>query len=132
MRTEGKEERRKNGTKERRKKDKKERKNMTMTKEGQRQKGKKGEEEQTANDEPEQELTEEEKMMIAMGIPVGFASTQGTKVLEEDVGAVRKSTKRHARQYMNRKAGFNKPLPAEVSRGTGYGRDETKVDWVKH
>lgn len=66
--------------------------------------------------------------MAAMGIPVGFATTKNAMVDDEAcrVSAVRKSTKRQARQYMNRKAGFNRPLPAERT-----GVKDNKVDWMK-
>lgn len=58
---------------------------------------------------------EEIQMMIAMGIPFGFDTTQGRHVDDEDAnqGAVKTATKRRARQYMNRKRGFNRPLPSE-------------------
>ena len=62
------------------------------------------------------ELSAEEiQMMMAMGIPFGFDSTQGKHIDDDsaNVGAVKTATKRTARQYMNRKAGFNKPLPPE-------------------
>lgn len=62
------------------------------------------------------ELTAEEiQMMLAMGIPFGFDSTQGKHVDDTaaNQGAVKVATKRSARQYMNRKGGFNKALPAE-------------------
>jgi len=62
------------------------------------------------------ELSAEEiQMMAAMGIPFGFGSTQGKKVEDEacNAGAVKVNSKRSARQYMNRKGGFNKALPAE-------------------
>lgn len=62
------------------------------------------------------ELTPEEiQMMMAMGIPFGFDTTQGKHVDDDraNAGAVRSQTKRTARQYMNRKGGFNRPLPAE-------------------
>jgi U4/U6.U5 tri-snRNP-associated protein 3 len=62
------------------------------------------------------ELSAEEiQMMAAMGIPFGFGSTQGKKVEDEscNVGAVKVNSKRSARQYMNRKKGFNKALPSE-------------------
>lgn len=59
--------------------------------------------------------TEEIQMMLAMGIPFGFDSTQGKHVDDTaaNQGAVKVATKRSARQYMNRKGGFNKALPAE-------------------
>lgn len=58
---------------------------------------------------------EEIQMMIAMGIPFGFDTTQGRHVEDEGAnqGAVKTATKRTARQYMNRKRGFNRPLPSE-------------------
>lgn len=58
---------------------------------------------------------EEIQMMIAMGIPFGFDTTQGRHVEDEGAnqGAVKTATKRRARQYMNRKRGFNRPLPSE-------------------
>lgn len=64
------------------------------------------------------ELTPEDiQMMMAMGIPFGFDSTQGRYVEDEraNAGGVKVSTTRTARQYMNRKGGFNRPLPAEVT-----------------
>ena len=62
------------------------------------------------------ELSAEEiQMMMAMGIPFGFDTTQGKHVDDKasNQGAVKVATKRSARQYMNRKGGFNKALPAE-------------------
>lgn len=58
---------------------------------------------------------EEMQMMMAMGIPFGFDTTQGKHVEDDkaNVGAVKVKSKRSARQYMNRKGGFNRPLPAE-------------------
>ncbi len=38
-----------------------------------------------------------------------------------NLGAVKTKTTRHARQYMNRRGGFNRPLPAEVT-GQKAGR----------
>jgi len=63
-------------------------------------------------------------MMTAMGIPIGFDSTQGKYVDDEaaNAGAVKVKSKRRARQYMNRRGGFNKPLPAEVT-GKKTGND---------
>ncbi|KAJ0759364.1 putative U4/U6.U5 small nuclear ribonucleoprotein 27kDa protein [Helianthus annuus] len=54
-------------------------------------------------------------MMKMMGIPVGFDSTKGKPVEWNDVSGVRVVTKRQPRQYMNRRGGFNRPLPAEVN-----------------
>ena len=67
---------------------------------------------------------EEIQMMMAMGIPFGFDSTQGKKVDDEaaNTGAVKVKTTRTARQYMNRRGGFNKMLPAEVT-GKKVSRD---------
>lgn len=58
---------------------------------------------------------EEMQMMQAMGIPFGFDTTKGTEVKDAsaNAGAVRVKSMRQARQYMNRKGGFNRPLPAE-------------------
>ena len=58
---------------------------------------------------------EEIQMMVAMGIPFGFDTTQGKHVEDASAnqGAVKVATKRSARQYMNRRGGFNKALPAE-------------------
>lgn len=64
------------------------------------------------------EPTEEEmEMMRMMGMPVDFNTTQGKHVEDEsaNTGGIKTETKRSARQYMNRKAGFNRPLPKEVS-----------------
>lgn len=60
---------------------------------------------------------EEIQMMISMGIPFGFDTTQGKHVEDEraNAGAVKVKTTRSARQYMNRKRGFNRPLPAETT-----------------
>lgn len=58
---------------------------------------------------------EEIAMMAAMGIPFGFDSTNGKEVDDEraNAGAVKAKQTRQARQYMNRRGGFNRPLPAE-------------------
>jgi hypothetical protein len=63
---------------------------------------------------PDGEEDEEAMMMRMMGFG-GFSSTQGKHVEDEfaNASAVQKKTKRQARQYMNRKGGFNRPLPAE-------------------
>ena len=61
-------------------------------------------------------LTPEDiQQMMACGIPFGFASSAGTYVEDEacHASAVQVKTTRKARQYMNRKGGFNRPLPAE-------------------
>ncbi|GJN21008.1 hypothetical protein PR202_gb08453 [Eleusine coracana subsp. coracana] len=59
---------------------------------------------------------EELEMMKMMGIPVGFDSTKGNHVPDADVSGVRVVTKRQPRQYMNRRGGFNRPLPPERNR----------------
>lgn len=58
---------------------------------------------------------DEMEMMKKLGIPMGFDSTKGKPVPGNDFGAVRKVTKWQPRQYMNRRGGFNRPLPAEVN-----------------
>jgi U4/U6.U5 tri-snRNP-associated protein 3 len=59
---------------------------------------------------------DEIEMMKMMGIPIGFDSTKGKPVPGADVSGVRAVTKRQPRQYMNRRGGFNRPLPAEKNR----------------
>ncbi|KAK8967768.1 hypothetical protein KSP40_PGU005637 [Platanthera guangdongensis] len=59
---------------------------------------------------------EEMEMMKMMGIPVGFDTTKGKHVDGADVSGVRMVTKRQPRQYMNRRGGFNRPLPPERNR----------------
>ena len=59
---------------------------------------------------------EELEMMKMMGIPVGFDSTKGKHVPDADVSGVRAVSKRQPRQYMNRRGGFNRPLPPERNR----------------
>ena len=58
---------------------------------------------------------EEIAMMAAMGIPFGFDTTNGKEVQDAkaNAGAVKAKQTRQARQYMNRRGGFNRPLPAE-------------------
>ena len=57
---------------------------------------------------------EEMQMMAAMGIPFGFDTTQGIDRGDEasKMGAVKAKQTRQARQYMNRRGGFNRNLPA--------------------
>lgn len=64
------------------------------------------------NDVDEDEI----EMMKKLGIPVGFDSTKGKPVPGADVSGVRAVTKRQPRQYMNRRGGFNRPLPMERNR----------------
>lgn len=60
--------------------------------------------------------SDEIEMMKKLGIPVGFDSTKGKPVMGNDVSGIRAVTKRQPRQYMNRRGGFNRPLPAELNR----------------
>merc|ERR1712118_292576 len=46
-----------------------------------------------------------------LGLPTTFASSKGRKHV--DASAMRIKSSRHGRQYMNRRGGFNRPLPAE-------------------
>ena len=52
-----------------------------------------------------------------MGIPFGFETTAGQHVEDDaaNVGVVKVKSTRAGRQFMNRKGGFNRPLPAEVT-----------------
>ncbi|KAL3689382.1 hypothetical protein R1sor_015691 [Riccia sorocarpa] len=59
---------------------------------------------------------DEEEMMKKLGIPVGFTTTKGKYVSDANHSAVKLTTKRTPRQYMNRRGGFNRPLPAETNR----------------
>lgn len=69
--------------------------------------------------EPDQEemTGDEEDIMSMMGIPSSFGSTKGKQVEDPkaNVGDAMVRTKRQARQYMNRRGGFNRPLPSEKS-----------------
>ncbi|KAI8469983.1 MAG: hypothetical protein J3K34DRAFT_268919 [Monoraphidium minutum] len=58
---------------------------------------------------------EEIQMMAAMGVPFGFDTTQGRHVEDEraNVSGSKVKSTRSARQFMNRRGGFNRPLPAE-------------------
>jgi U4/U6.U5 tri-snRNP-associated protein 3 len=76
----------------------------------QKQKGGGGEIEEEVVD------ADEIEMMKKFGIPVGFESTKGKPVTGNDVSGIRAVTKRQPRQYMNRRGGFNRPLPAELNR----------------
>lgn len=59
---------------------------------------------------------DELEMMKNLGIPLGFDSTKGKPVAGTDMSGVRVVTKRQPRQYMNRRGGFNRPLPPERNR----------------
>lgn len=63
-------------------------------------------------------------MMQQMGMPFGFDSTHGKK--HDDAGAVKVKTTRGARQFMNRKGGFNRPLDVEA---TGQ---KVRIDWLRN
>lgn len=80
-----------------------------------KEKKEKSNKDDVAMDEVEMDGDEME-MMKMMGIPVGFDSTKGKPVEGNDVSGIRAVTKRQPRQYMNRRGGFNRPLPAEVNR----------------
>ncbi len=58
---------------------------------------------------------DEMQMMQAMGIPFGFDTTQGKQVEDEaaNTSGIKIKSTRSGRQFMNRKGGFNRPLPAE-------------------
>jgi len=67
--------------------------------------------------------------MRAMGLPAcGFESTAGLGARDDDAGrrskasGYRAKSTRQARQYMNRRGGFNRPLPAERT-GEKVARD---------
>eukprot|EP00899_Mesostigma_viride_P024135 jgi/Mesvir1/4906/Mv11164-RA.1 len=64
---------------------------------------------------------EETKMMKMFGFPTGFDTTHGKYVDDArvHVSGIKKNTKREARQYMNRRGGFNRPLPSERHRASG-------------
>lgn len=53
----------------------------------------------------------EMEMMRAMGLVAEFGTSKGQE--HEDAGAVKIKSTRTIRQYMNRKGGFNRGLPAE-------------------
>jgi U4/U6.U5 tri-snRNP-associated protein 3 len=55
---------------------------------------------------------EQEAMMKMMGFG-SFESTQGEKVRGNEEGTVKVKSTRQVRQFMNRRGGFNRPLPAE-------------------
>merc|ERR1740138_1526471 len=44
-------------------------------------------------------------------MPIEFGTSKGLK--HHNFGAVRVKSTRHGRQFMNRRGGFNRPLPAE-------------------
>ncbi|KAI1504144.1 hypothetical protein F5X99DRAFT_52365 [Biscogniauxia marginata] len=56
------------------------------------------------------EADDEMSAMQAMMGFGGFGTTKGSKVVGNNVGAVRKAKKTEYRQYMNRVGGFNRPL----------------------
>jgi U4/U6.U5 tri-snRNP-associated protein 3 len=71
---------------------------------------------QEAPEEDGDEADPEAAMMRLMGFS-GFNSTKGKEVDDPNakMGAVFQKSVRRARQYMNRKGGFNRPLPKEVT-----------------
>ena len=61
-------------------------------------------------------LTAEEiAMMQSLGLPFGFQTTAGAHIEDgaANDGDFKVSSQRKPRQYMNRKGGFNRSLPAE-------------------
>ncbi|KAL9270893.1 U4/U6.U5 small nuclear ribonucleoprotein 27 kDa protein-like protein [Drosera capensis] len=79
--------------------------------------GEKEEEGEKGGGEGDKEVDADEvEMMKNLGIPTWFDSTKGKPVPGANVSGVRVVTKRQPRQYMNRRGGFNRPLPAEVNR----------------
>ena len=71
----------------------------------------------------EEEEDPEAAMMRLMGFS-GFNTTKGKEVDDPNANAsgVFKKSVRTARQYMNRKGGFNRALPAEI---TGVRQSKT-------
>jgi U4/U6.U5 tri-snRNP-associated protein 3 len=64
-------------------------------------------------DEEEEDDVEVDDGLAAMQAMMGFGgfgTTKNTKVVGNNVGAVRKEKKTEYRQYMNRVGGFNRPL----------------------
>jgi len=90
------------------------------------------------DDDPETAAAKMEmEMMAKMGIPVNFDSTKNKGFVQSDLdavqGCVRVKPQRQPRQYMNRRCGFNKPLPAENTKavkGVGSSQyDGSNVFW---
>jgi U4/U6.U5 tri-snRNP-associated protein 3 len=54
-------------------------------------------------------------MMQQLGLPFGFNTTQGHEVDDaaSNISAIKFTSQRKPRQFMNRKGGFNRLLPAE-------------------
>jgi len=73
---------------------------------------------------------DEEAMMAAIGLPVGFNSSKGKKVEGNDVGTFKVTSQRIYRQYMNRRGGFNKILDQDknVERNTKGKKKDTGKD----
>mmetsp|Transcript_27457 Transcript_27457/g.40398 ORF Transcript_27457/g.40398 Transcript_27457/m.40398 type:complete len:106 (+) Transcript_27457:297-614(+) len=89
------------------------------------------------DDDPETAAAKMEMQAMAMmGMPVDFNSSKG-KAHQSDkaalAGGVRIKPQRETRQYMNRRCGFNKPLPAEATRNVqGIGSKNVEgnnVNW---
>jgi U4/U6.U5 tri-snRNP-associated protein 3 len=53
------------------------------------------------------------KMAAMMGLPLDFDTSQNKDHTTSEASAIHRKTVRSARQYMNRKGGFNRALPAE-------------------
>ena len=56
-------------------------------------------------------------MMQQLGLPFGFNTTQGAEIDDAaaNESAVQITSQRKPRQFMNRKGGFNRMLPAEAT-----------------
>ncbi|CAM6033068.1 unnamed protein product [Sphagnum compactum] len=65
---------------------------------------------------PVLEDNNDDDVMKKLGIPTTFNTTKGKYVPDTNHSAVKLTTKRQPRQYMNRRGGFNRPLPAESNR----------------
>ncbi|CAK9275926.1 unnamed protein product [Sphagnum jensenii] len=65
---------------------------------------------------PVLEDNNDDDVMKKLGIPTTFNTTKGKYVADTNHSAVKLTTKRQPRQYMNRRGGFNRPLPAESNR----------------
>ena len=90
--------------------------------EARREEKKKAEVEPVADLGPREDEDEEAAMMRLMGFS-GFDSTSGKEVEgNAAAGAVKVKSTRQARQYMNRRGGFNRPLPKEKT-GEKVGGD---------
>jgi U4/U6.U5 small nuclear ribonucleoproteins len=74
-----------------------------------------GEAQQVAPDMTAGLTADEIAMMQSLGLPFGFQTTQGAEVEDAaaNESAMKVTSQRQPRQFMNRKGGFNRMLPAE-------------------